>query len=740
MKFVQPEGRNPLDDGHVVGRSLDRVDGPLKVSGQAPYSFEYNTQAPNPAYGWILLSGIAKGRIRSIDTTEAKAADGVLLVYTHETVPNKAVGSNSLVSQLTGPDITHHGQPVAFVVAETLEQARAAAVLVKVDYEIAEGRYDLRAQLPVMAAPAEDPSDWGDSADTHVGDFERAFASAPVAVDATYSTPDQHPAMMEPQATTAVWDGGRLTIYTSNQMANWAASAVASAVQIPRENVRAVCAFVGGGFGSKLRTYADATLSAFAARDLNRPVKTAMARDQLLNHTIRRGGTIQRIRLGATSDGQLSAIGHETWTSVFPGRSTYEAPGEQTRMMYAAPHRMTSHRIAPLDLVPPSSMRAPSTSTGQLTFEIAMDELAEKLDMDPVELRILNDTQHDPEAGPSRPYSGRKLIECLREGASRFGWQKRVARPAQVREGRWLIGLGVASAMHHHGVETSNVALRLDRTGRFSVRTSMTDIGTGTYTALAQIASEMTGIAMEHIDVRLGDTLDPVGAGSIASVGLSSAGASVYYGCKDLRRILADRAGFSLETALFSDGFVSSGQESHALAELAGADGIEVLGNVEPGDLGDRTIQAAFGAHFCEVGVDIDTGETRIRRMLGVFAAGRIINHKMARSQAIGGMVFGIGAALTEDAVVDTRYGHFVNHDMAEYHVPVHADVPAIDAIYIDEVDPLAGPIATKGVGELGICGAGAAIANAIYNATGARIRDYPITLDKLLPFLPQQS
>jgi xanthine dehydrogenase YagR molybdenum-binding subunit len=739
VKFTQPEGQNPLDNGLVVGKPVDRIDGPLKVSGRAPYSFEYHMVAPNPAYGWIVLSGIAKGRIASIDLRQAKSSEGVLLIYTHENVPNQSVSGGSLISQLTGPDILHHGQPVAFVVAETLEQARAAAALVKVNYEVLEGRYDLKAQMGAMAPPPEDASGFGDKADTQVGNFDEAFAIAPITVDATYTTPDQHPAMMEPQATTAMWKGDHLTIYTSNQMANWVASAVASMVGVPRENVRAVCAFVGGGFGSKLRTYADATLSAFAARDLNRPVKTAIGREQLLNHTIRRGGTIQRIRLGATLDGRLTAIGHETWTSVFPGKPMYEAAGEQTRMLYAASNRMTAHRVAPLDLVPPSSMRAPSTATGQLTFEIAMDEMAEKLQIDPVELRILNDIQHDPEVGPSRPYSDRKLVECLREGARRFGWEQRVARPGQVRDGRWLIGMGMASSMHHHGIRPSNATLRIDQNGALSIETSMTDIGTGTYTALAQIAAEMTGIPMHRIRVSLGDTAYAMGAGSIASIGLSSAGASVYYGCQDLRLQLARRAGINPDTAVFRDGFMWENTRSYAFGALAGEHGIEVTGSVQPGGLGERTIQAAFGAHFCEVGVDMDTGETRVRRMLGVFAAGRIINQKMARSQAIGGMVFGIGAALTEDAVVDPRHGYFVNHDMAEYHVPVHADVPAIDAIYLDDADALASPIATKGVGELGTCGSGAAVANAIYNATGARVRSYPITLDKLLDALPEQ-
>ncbi|SFP32657.1 xanthine dehydrogenase YagR molybdenum-binding subunit [Variovorax sp. PDC80] len=742
MQFTTAAGPGPLDRERIVGRPLDRIDGPAKVSGQARYSYEYHEEMPGAAYGWIVLAGIAKGRIARIDTREARQAPGVLLVYTHENVPRQVPrGRANLVSQLSGPEVQHHGQAVAFVVAETLEQARAASFLVRIDYEAGAGRFDLEAARATAVKPGDDPSAGSESAaDTAVGDFEGAYAAAPVQVDQRYDTPDQHPAMMEPQATIARWDGDALTLYTSHQMANWAASDVAAMVELPVEKVRVIAAFVGGGFGSKLRTHADAVLSAFAARELRRPVKTALAREQLLNHTTRRAATIQRVRLGATPDGRLTAIGHETWTSNLPGRSYYEGASRQTRLLYAAPNRMTAHRLAALDLPEAAAMRAPATASGQLAFEVALDELAEKLGMDPVQLRILNDSPCDPERGPSRPYSGRKLVECLREGASRFGWARRDPVPGRVRDGRWLVGMGVASAIHHHSVRPSSARLRLDARGRLSIETSMTDIGTGTYTVLAQIAAEMTGIPMDRIGVRLGDTALPPGAGSIASIGASSAGAAVLDGCEQLRAALLQRAGFEAAGARFEAGRVVSGRRSRELGELAGAEGLSVLGSVEPGDLHRRYAQAAFGAHFCEVGVDIDTGETRVRRMLGVFAAGRILNMKTARNQAIGGMVFGVGAALTEEAIVDARHGYFVNHDMAEYLVPVHADIPAIDAIYLQDSDELASPIKTKGVGELGTCGSGAAVANAIHNATGLRVRSYPITLDKLLPGLPMRA
>ena len=735
MQFNTPEGPTPLDNGRVVGKPIDRIDGPLKVSGTARYSYEYHDEAPNAAYGWVVCAGIATGRITRINTDAARREPGVLLVYTYENVPRMEPeeGGNQLFSQLSGPEVVHHGQAVAYVVAESFEQARSAALLIDIAYQPTEGRFDLAADVPRAVAP--DAGGWQGSPDSSLGDFDSAYAAAPVTVDATYTTPDQHPAMMEPQASTAVWANNKLTLYTSTQMADNAAEAVAAMMDIPVDDVRVNAAYVGGGFGSKLRVYADAVLSAFAARELSRPVKTALAREQLLNHTIRRGATIQRVRLGAERDGRLTAIGHETWTSHFPGSSTYEAAGAQTRLMYAAPNRLVTHRITPLDLVPPSSMRAPSTATGQLAFEVAMDELAVALRMDPVELRIINDSQTHPEDG--RPFSSRQLVECLREGANRFGWQG--PAPMNRRDGDWLIGTGMASAMHHHGLSEAAVRVRLDAQGRLTIETSMTDIGTGTYTALAQIAGEMTGIPLNRIDVRLGDTLYPAGSGSIASIGLSSTGAAVFYACRTLCETLATRAGVDPATAHFEDGMLRRSGAPVELGELAGADGVSADGAVEPGELEERYAQAAFGAHFCEVGVNADTGETRIRRMLGVFAAGRIINEKMARSQAIGGMVFGIGAALTEDAVVDTRFGYFVNHDIAEYHIPVHADVPAIDAVYLPERDDVAAPIKTKGVGELGICGSGAAIANAMYNATGIRLRDYPMTLDKIITQLDRR-
>jgi xanthine dehydrogenase YagR molybdenum-binding subunit len=412
--------------------------------------------------------------------------------------------------------------------------------------------------------------------------------------------------------------------------------------------------------------------------------------------------------------------------------------GLATTMLYAAPHRKISHRMVALDIPESASMRAPGEAVGMLALECAMDELAEQLEIDPIELRIKNEPSQNPEDGT--PYSARKLIECMREGADIFGWRERNKKPGTRREGNWLVGIGMASAVRGNLLQPSSAEVKLSQTGRLRVRTAMTDIGTGTYTILSQIAAEMLGLEQGDVDVEIGDTDYPEAAGSGGSWGAASSGSSVFYACEALRTKLAAAAGFDPGAADFENGLIRAGNKSRRIAELAGEDGITAEGKIEPGVLNDAYTQAGYGAHFAEVAVDADTGEIRVRRMLGVFAAGRILNPKTARSQAIGGMVFGIGAALTEDAVVDTRYGHFVNQDFAEYHIPVHADVPAIEAIYLPELDDKANPLKAKGVGELGISGAGAAIANAVYNACGVRIRDYPLTLDKVIAGLETQK
>ena len=725
MKFDTPAGPNPIDRGRVIGIPHDRIDGAAKVTGSAPYAYERHDAAPNAAYGWMVGSAIAKGRIAAMDLRAAEAAPGVLGIVTHANAGKLGKGSMNTAPLLGGPQVDHYEQAVALVIADTFENARDAAKLVRIDYAAADGRFDLAADQARGVNPGKD-------ADTAAGDFDGGFAKAAVKIDQRYTTPDHSHAMMEPHATTAAWNGDKLTLWTSNQMIAWGVGEVAKTLGIPKDNVRLVSPYIGGGFGSKLFVRADAILAALGAKQVGRPVKVAIARHQIPNNTTHRPATIQRIRIGANKDGVIDAIGHEVWSGDLPGGGP-ETAAQQTRLLYRGPNRMTAHRLVTLDLPEGNAMRAPGEAVGLLALEIAMDELAEACNVDLVELRIRNDVQYDPEAGPQRPFSSRKLVECLRTGADHFGWAKRDPKPGQVRDGRWMVGMGVAAAFRNNLVQKSGARIGVDAKGRIIVETDMTDIGTGSYTIVAQTAAEMLGVTLEQVTVRLGDSRFPVSAGSGGQWGANSATAGVYAAAMALRAKLAEQAGYPADQALFEDGLVKLANKSQTLASLAGRDGLWAEDSMDYGALDNRYAQATFGAHFCEVGVDIDTAEVRVRRMGGAFAAGRILNPKSARSQVIGAMTMGVGAALMEALDVDTRFGFFVNHDMAEYMVPVHADIPQQDVLFIDELDDKSSPMKAKGVGELGICGAGAAVANAIYNATGLRLRDYPLTIDKLL-------
>jgi xanthine dehydrogenase YagR molybdenum-binding subunit len=694
--------------GGPIGRPLDRVDGRLKVTGKATYAFEYAAQGA-AAYGVIVPSAIAKGRVAAVETRDAQRAPGVLLVLTKDNAPPQSPwGPVDLPDRfaraepaLNTDEVRYFGFPVAFVVADTFEQATAAAMLIRVRYAPLPGDYDFAAAGP----HAENPRHIGSTepADSSIGDFEAAFADAPVKIDAIYTTPYQCHAAMEPHATMAVWDGPRLTVHTSAQFTTSPQEGLARTFNIRKDDVRVITRYVGGGFGGKLPYYVDATLAAVGAQMLGRAVKVAMARPQIFHMTTHRTASEQRLRLGADRDGRLTAYGHDALVQCARFDAYVEPVCEAARTLYAAPNRLTRHRLAKLDLPRSDSMRAPGEAIGLLGLECAMDELAEALGIDPVELRLRNDTQDDPEHG--RPFASRHLVETLREGAARFGWENRIAKPASVRDGRWLIGLGVASAIRGDVLRSATARARVESDGRLIVELAMTDIGTGTYTILTQIAAEAMEMPVGRVMVRLGDTHFPPTDGSGGSYGAATSGAAVLDACRNLKNSLA--LGI-----------------------------MEAEGWVTPAALDKSYSHAGFGAHFAEVGVDRNTGEVRVRRMLGVFAAGRILNAKTARSQMIGGMTWGIGSALMEENPVDLRYGSFVNQDLASYHVAVNADVGAMDVVFLDEADPHGSPLGSKGIGELGICGAGAAVVNAINNATGARIRDFPATPDKLLAAL----
>ena len=741
MEMSAPAARNAIDENRqgLIGKPIDRVEGRLKVMGQAAYAHE----APSvgtAVYGFIVEATIAKGSITAIDTTAAERAKGVLLVMTHKNAPKQGAWGPidakdrfaRASPQLASNRVSHYGQAVAFVVAESFEQARSAAQLIKLKYATQQGEFLLAANLSRAEKPADKPDQKTDSL---VGDFEAGFAASAVKVDATYTTPCHIHAQMEPHATVAAWKNGNVTIYCSSQLLESAKNAVANTLQIAPSRVRIVSRYIGGGFGGKLPIYGDVMLSAMASRLLDRPVKTALTRQQMFHYTTHRSDTIQRLRLGASMDGKLTAIAHETWSHSARFDDFFESASMQTRSLYAAPNRMTTHRSVKLDLPISDSTRAPGESVGMLALEQAMDELAEKLGLDPIEIRVRNEPTSDPERNV--PFSSRQLVACMQEGAKRFGWDKRNAKTGMTQDGRWLVGMGMAAATRANLLRPSTCRIKLDGQGVLTVQMAMTDIGTGSYTIFSQVAAEMLGLRIENIRMELGDSDFPKTPGSGGSWGAASAGSGLYDACINLREKLALKMGVKVADAMFELGRISAGGRTVELKTLAGAGGIEARGEIKPGGMEKKFSQHAYGAHFAEVAVDMDTGEIRLRRMLGVFAAGRILNEKTANSQAVGGMIWGVGAALFEDAVIDARYGCFVNHDLAEYHVPSHADIPAIVAVFLPEIDDKTNPLKIKGVGELGICGAGAAVANAVYNAVynacGVRIREFPLTLDKVL-------
>ncbi|MBT9383612.1 xanthine dehydrogenase family protein molybdopterin-binding subunit [Pseudooceanicola sp. CBS1P-1] len=730
MDFDQPAGDSRIDLSRILGQPATRIDGPLKVSGAARYAYEQHDVLEGQKVGYPVLATIARGRITAMRTTAAAAMPGVIGIVTAPEVGKMPKPFAFNVAPLFGGDeVVHYHQAIAVVVADSFEEARAAAARVEVDYAGETGGFDLHGLWPERREDARDPV-------ARVGDFEAAFAAAPVRLDHDYSTPAHSHAMMEPHATLAHWQDGRLTVWTSNQMVEWARTGLASTFGLSEDQVRVISPYVGGGFGTKLVLRADAILAAQAARRLGCPVKVALPRPAVMNNTSHRAATLQRIRIGAEADGRITAIAHTALSNTLPGGRGENAV-DQSRWFYAGAHRLFVHHLGEMHLPESNAMRAPGEAPGLMALEIAMDEMAEKLRMDPVAFRIRNDTQVSPE-DPDKPFSDRHFSECLTRGAEAFGWSDRPLRPGSRRDGDWMLGWGVAGAYRGGPAMTSGARLRLQPSGRLLVETSMTDIGTGSYTILAQTAAEVLGLPLEAVEVRLGDSDLPASAGSGGQWGAASATAGVYAAGLALRTEIARRLGVNdADTLVFEAGTVRGSDGARSLADLAAEGEIVAEDAIRFGDFRKRQIVATFGAHFVELGVHALTGEIRLRRMLAVCDAGRILNPVTARSQVIGGMVMGVGAALMEEAAIDTGRGFFPAHDLAGYEVPVHADIPVQEVIFLDTADASATPLKAKGVGELGLCGVAAAIANALYNATGVRVRDYPLTLEHYLDELP---
>ncbi len=713
----------------ILGKPLDRVDGPKKVAGAATYAAEY--QIENVAYGVLVSATIGKGKVRSIDVEAAKAMPGVIdvVIDFDQFARTPQQGGETSAPAQGVKAIEYFGQIIAIVVGETYEAARDAALQLGVVYDRGEGVFGFSTdvardkKLPANNTPAQ----------FEQGNIDKAVAQAAVTVDETYTTPSQNSAAMELHASLATWDDDGLTLYGSYQMPTADGQQLADALGLSEKKVRIISRYIGGGFGSKLGIAPESVAAALAAKQLGRPVKAVMLRQQVFEATVRRSNTSQRVRLAASAEGKLIGIGHETVASNLSDNDYFEPTGISTHFLYAGEHRKITHDLVRLNWLLSGSMRAPGEAVGLLALESAMDELAERLGIDPIELRRRNEPSEDPEKGV--PFSSRRLIDALEQGAERFGWTQRRA-PGQRREGEWLVGMGVAAAARANLVMESSAHVALHPDGSVTVSSAMTDIGTGSYTILAQMASELLGIPVERVAVELGDTNDAPSGGSGGSWGACSSGSAVYLACENIRGKLAKAMGVAPDALTLKDGQAIGGNRSVAIADLVG-EGLEATGTIKPGKQKSAVNQASYGAHFAEVAVNAVTGETRVRRMLGVFAAGRILNEKTARSQCLGGMTFGIGGALIEELIHDPRTGQVVNHDLAEYHVPVNADVPQLEVVFLPERDIHTNPIHAKGIGEVGICGAGAAIANAVYNATGIRVRDFPITLDKLLPHLP---
>jgi len=689
----------------IIGAPIDRIDGPRKVTGMAPYAYEQ--QVERVAYAFPVQSIIARGQIVSIDTSAASALPGVLTVLTHENAPRiKPPQKQGDLAVLQSAQVSYRGQFIAFVVAETLEVARQGAESVVVRYEEEPHNVILRGDDPNLYKPEKINPNY--EPDTVSGNIEEALASATTSIDEVYSTPAYHNNPLEPHATIAQWNNDGLVVYDSTQGPHAARGMIATVFGLQPERIRVISPYIGGGFGSKGTSHPHVILTIMAAQAVGRPVKFTLTRQQMFAVAGYRTPTIQHMRLGTDKNGHLTAIAHDVIEQTATLQEFAEQTAMATRMMYKAPNRVTTHRLAALDVPVPSWMRAPGECPGMFALESAMDELAIACKLDPIELRIRNEPELDPETG--LPFSSRGLVACLREGATRFGWQARNPQPGTSSDGRWLIGTGVASSTYPTRRAAATARIHVNSQGDYNVFIDATDMGTGAWTILTQIAADSLEVPIERVHLEIGDTELPAANLAGGSMGTASWGTAIVDAAHKLRELL----------------------QSQYSGNIPG-EGCEATGEAGQNDNAKRFAMHAYGAQFAEARVNRDTGEVRVSRLLGVFGVGHIMNAKTARSQLIGGMTMGLSMALHEHSIMDQQTGDYVNHDFAEYHIATNADVEKIDVSWINEDDPYINPLGAKGIGEIGIVGTAAAIANAVYHATGTRIRDLPITLDKLL-------
>jgi xanthine dehydrogenase YagR molybdenum-binding subunit len=731
----------------AIGQPLERVDGKLKVTGAATYSADHNI--PNLAHAVLVTSGIAKGRIASIDTQAAARVPGVLAVLTHKdrlklaknpSEVSPSAPADRALQLLQDDRIFYGNQPIAVAVAESFEAANEAADLIVVQYQEEKPSVTLESGLLTTYRPNKAGAG-GDPTDSHRGDVTRGLMDADVRMEEIYSTPFHTHNPMEPHATVAVWEGtDRLTLYDASQGIFGDRKRVADLLGLKLENVRVVSLFVGGGFGSKGPTWSHTVLCAMAARHVKRPVKLVLQRPQMFGPVGCRSETRQTIAAGARRDGTLTALQNDTLSHTSSMDEFTETASFPTRMLYSTPNNATTQRLVRSDIGTPSYTRAPGEAPGTATLEIALDELAYKLKMDPIDLRLKNYADRDEDK--NLPWSGNALRECYRVGAERFQWSRRSPEPRSMREGNVLIGMGMATALYPAKRSQASARAQLNRDGTTLVEAGTQELGGGTYTIMTQIAADALGMPVDKVTFRLGDTRYPQTPVSGGSQTAASTGSAVYLAARALRQKIFDLVSrgaaapnVSLDDVTIEGGRIHlKGAQPRPIEDvLAGQPYLEVQASAAPGNEQKEYSMFSFGAQFAEVHVDADLGQVFVARMVGAFDAGRILNARTARSQFIGGMVWGVGLALHEKTTYDDRLGRIVNNNLAEYHVPSNADIGAIDVLWVDGEDTRVDPIGARGIGEIGITGSAAAVANAIYHATGKRVRDFPVTLDKLL-------
>lgn len=734
----------------VIGKPLDRTDGVLKVTGQARYS------ADNPesklAHAVLVTSTIARGRIASIDSARAQSMPGVLLVMTYQNamrLPNGGVATAEppAVRRLTllqTSEVRYSNEPVAVVVADTLERAVDAAHQVQVRYEAAAPNADFQRAKPQAYPPAKMNNR---PVATTRGDVEAGLSQGPTRLDAVYTTPYEHHNPMEPHATLARWDGPNLTLYDATQGVSGARGAVSKLLGIKEENVRVICPFVGGGFGCKGSVWSHVVLAAMAAKQTGRPVRLVLERPQMWGIVGNRPFTEQHMQVAARDDGTLTGMRHDVISTTSTFEDWAETSAIVTRMLYAVPNQSTSHKLVKLDIGTPTFTRAPGETSGSFALESAMDEMAYQLRMDPIAFRLKNYAEMEPQE--KKPWSGKALRECYQSGAERFGWSRRNPKPRSMHDGRTLIGMGVATATYPANRSEASAIARILPDGTAMVASGTQDLGTGTYTVMTQVAADALGFPTENVRFALGDSSLPKapvsgGSQSVASVSPAVQAAANEARDKLIAMALADSgsplAGASRDDVTVDNGWVISrstpSKRDPAAAIIArnGGQPIEATATVKPGAEKQQYSFHSFGAVFAEVHVDAELGTIRVARIVGVYDVGNLLNAKTAHSQLMGGIVWGIGSALLEKSDLDARYGRYTNANLGEYHVPVNADVGTLDISFVGAGDPYINPLGARGIGEIGITGVSGAIANAVYHATGVRVRDLPVTLDKLLP------